>query len=299
MTTKSGRFGDSRTGTGDLKTMPMPNEEVTAPGAYKALERAGWGARAQTYGDLTGRVTARFVEPLLDAAAVSAGMEVLDVGTGPGYAAQQASDRGASVTGVDIADELVALARRRHPEIRFLVADAEELPFEQDSFDAVVSNFTINHLPQPERAVREFARVASPGGRLALSAWETPERNRLLGILIDALRACRVNRPAREPAGPDPHRFADDERFSELLQSAGAEEVQVRTVSFTQRVADSEQLWRGLLGGSVRSAGLVMRQPPRTRDRIRAEFERLAERHRAGDALEVPVSAKIASGRLP
>ena len=66
-------------------------------------------------------------------------------------------------------------------------ADAEELPFAERSFDAVVGNFAINHLPRPERALREFARVLAPGGGIALSTWDSPERNRFLGILVDAL----------------------------------------------------------------------------------------------------------------
>jgi ubiquinone/menaquinone biosynthesis C-methylase UbiE len=132
----------------------------------------GWGPKAETYGRLTGRITDGLVEPLLDAAGVVADMRVLDVGTGPGYAAQRAAQRGAAATGVDTADEMVALARRRSGAVRFLRADAENLPFEERSFDALVCNFAINHLPRPERAIREFARVVLPGGWIALSAWE-------------------------------------------------------------------------------------------------------------------------------
>jgi SAM-dependent methyltransferase len=265
--------------------------------ALKAIERAGWGARAETYDCLTGRITDRLVEPLLDAAGVGGGMEVLDVGTGPGYAARRAFQRGAVATGVDIADEVLALARRRHPGIRFLQGDAEDLPFADCSFDAVVSHFTVNHLPQPERAVTEFARVVAPGRGVALSVWDVPERSRFLGIMRDALRACGVARAPDAPAGPDPHRFADDGEFVRLLRHAGLVGVEVRSVSLTHCVLDGEELWQGLLGGSVRGAGLIMEQPPPTRARIRAEVERLAEQYRADGGLEIPADAKIASGR--
>jgi SAM-dependent methyltransferase len=267
--------------------------------AFKAIERAGWGAKAETYGCLTGRITDRLVEPLLDAAGIAAGMEVLDVGTGPGYAAQRAFQRGAVATGVDIAEEVLALARERHPGIRFLPADAEDLPFAERSFDALVCHFTINHLPQPERAMREFARVVAPGGGIALSAWDLPERSRFLGIMGDAIRACGVAPAQDAPAGPDPHRFADDDEFFRLLRDAGLEGLEVRSVSLTHRVVDADELWHGLLGGSVRAAGLIMEQPPRTRARIRAEVERLAEQYRADRGLEIPAHAKIASGRMP
>ena len=125
------------------------NEAAGSAEAVKALERAGWGEKADSYGLLTGRITARVVEPLLDAAGVAAGMRVLDVGTWPGYAARRASERGAVATGVDIADEMVALARRRQGGIRFLRGDAEDLPFARRSFDALVRNFGINHSRGP------------------------------------------------------------------------------------------------------------------------------------------------------
>ena len=268
-------------------------------GAFKEFERAGWSAKAGTYGLLTGRITARFVEPLLDAAAVAAGMAVLDVGTGPGYAAQAAAQRDAVATGVDIADEVVALAQRRHRGIRFLRADAEDLPFAERSFNALVSNFAINHLPRPERAIREFARVVVPGGWIALSAWDVPARSRFLGIILDALRTCGVADGEEAPAGPNPYRFADDEEFRGLLRSTGLDNVAVRSVSLTHRVADADELWRGMLGGSVRTAGLIMRQPPATRTRVRAAVERLADEHRVDGALAIPACAKIARGRRP
>ena len=230
--------------------------------AFKALERAGWDARAETYDCLTGRITARLVEPLLDAAGVAAGMGVLDVGTGLGYAAQGAAQRGAVATGVDIAEEVLALARRRHRAIRFLPGDAEDLPFAEHSFDALVSNFTINHVPRPEHAIGEFRRVVVPGGSVALSAWDLPERNRILGILVDAVRACGVTRPQEAAAGPDPNRFADDDEFRAAAVKRGSRGRGGPVGLAHPAGADADELWEGMLGGSVRTAGLVMQQPP-------------------------------------
>jgi SAM-dependent methyltransferase len=275
------------------------NEGVGSGEAVKAFERAGWSAKAETYGLLTGRITARLVEPLLDAAGVAAGTRVLDVGTGPGYAAERATRRRAVATGVDIADEVVALARRRHRGIRFVRGDAEDLPFAERSFDALVSNFTIDHLPRPERAIREFARVVVPRGGIAVSAWEVPARNRFLGILVDALRASGVTEAREAHAGPARYRFADEDELRGLLHGAGLEDVEIRSVSLTHRVRDADELWEGMLGGSVRSAGLVMRQPARTRSRIRAAAERLAEEYRVDGGLAIPAGAKIARGSKP
>jgi SAM-dependent methyltransferase len=275
------------------------NDGVGGAEAVKAFEAAGWSAKAETYGLLTGRITARLVEPLLDAAGVAAGTRVLDVGTGPGYAAERATGRRAVATGVDIADEVVALARRRHRGIRFVRGDAEDLPFPERSFDALVSNFVIDHLPRPELAIREFARVVVPRGGIAVSAWEVPARNRFLGILVDALRASGVIEAQEAPGCPARYRFADDDELRGLLQAAGLEDVKIQSVSLTHRVRDAAELWEGMLGGSVRSAGLVMRQPPRTRSRIRAAAERLAEEYRVDGGLAIPAGAKIARGSKP
>jgi SAM-dependent methyltransferase len=267
--------------------------------AFKAVERAGWSEKAETYGLLTGRITVRIVDPLLDAAGAAAGMHVLDVGTGPGYAARRAAERGAVTTGVDIAEEMVALARSRNPGIRFMRADAEELPFPDRSFDALVGNLVVNHLPRPDVAVREFVRVLRREGALALSTWDLPERTRFLGILVEALAECGITRPQEASAGPDPYRFADDDEFRALLRGASCEDVEIRSVSLTHRVGDANELWQGLLGGSVRTAGLVMRQTPGTRRKIRAAVQRLAEEYRVDGELVIPAWAKIARGRKP
>ena len=264
----------------------------------KELERSGWAKKADSYGLLTGRITARFVEPLLDAAGVGPGTRLLDVGTGPGDAARRATERGATATGVDIAGPVVELARKRHGGVRFLRADAEELPFADRSFDALVCNFAINHLPQPERAIREFARVVVPGGGIALTTWDLTGRNRFLGLLADAIQAAGVTAP-EAPAGSDPYRFADNDEFRALLQGAGLADIGVRSLSLIHHVSDADELWHGLLGGSVRTAGLVESQPPATRRRIRAALRRLAEEHRVDGELALPVRAKLARGRRP
>lgn len=194
---------------------------------------------------------------------------------------------------------MLALARKRQSGIRFLWGDAEDLPFPARSFDAVVCNFGINHFPRPEHAIREFARVVTPGGGIALSAWDLPERNRFLGILVDALRVCGVTHPREPPAGPDPYRFADDGEFRALLCGAGLDDVEVRSVSLVRRVSDADELWEGVLGGSVRTAGLVARQPPPVRRRVRAAVVRLAEECRVDGGLAIPARAKIARGRRP
>src|SRR3954451_23945342 len=193
--------------------------------SFKAFEAAGWSQRATTYGRVTGAITARFIDALLDAAAVAAGMRVLDVATGPGHVAAAAAARGAEPVGVDVAEGMLAVARRDHPQLDFRPGDAEALPFPDSSFDAVVGAFVLNHLPRPEVAATELARVLAPGGRLALSVWDVPQRTRCIGLVREAVAAAREAPSAEPPPGPDPFRFADDAQLRALLEGSGLEDV--------------------------------------------------------------------------
>jgi protein-L-isoaspartate O-methyltransferase len=86
--------------------MPPAGAQID-PDAFNAFEAAGWEARANEYHDFAAGLTTRVREPLLDAAEVDGGKRVLDVGTGPGYAAARCAARGARVVGVDVAAEMV------------------------------------------------------------------------------------------------------------------------------------------------------------------------------------------------
>jgi SAM-dependent methyltransferase len=274
-------------------------DEVIDADAFNRFEAAGWEARAERYHRHLGAMTAPVIEPLLDAAGVAPGRRVLDVATGPGYAAAACAVRGASVVGVDVAGAMVALARRLRPELDFRQADAEKLPFGDGEFDAVIANFLVPHVGRPERVAAELARVLAPGGRLALSTWDVPSRGRLVGVLADAVHQAGAAPPADLPPGPPLFRFADEAEFSRLLAGAGLEEVEVRTVTYRQRVAGAEQLWEAFLHGAVRIGAMVRGQPEPVRARIRAAFDRLVEEHATDGGVELPVSVKLATGRKP
>jgi SAM-dependent methyltransferase len=267
--------------------------------AFTAFEAAGWDAKAAGYDDFLGRITGRLVEPLLDAVAVRRGGRLLDVATGPGYAAARAAERGASVVGVDIAEEMVALASRLHPGLGFRVASAEALPFPDDSFDAAVANFALLHFARPELAAAEFFRVLVPGGRLALTVWDAPERARLFGVFLDAVAEAGADPPAEIPVGPPFFRFSDEQELVHLLDDQRFESIDVETISFSHPVSSPDELWTGLLAGTVRTSALIQRQPDELQEQIRAAFDRVVQTHRAGDRLAVPVAVKLASATKP
>jgi SAM-dependent methyltransferase len=261
--------------------------------AFRTFEAQGWERQAPTYDDFLGRITHRLVDPLLDAAGVRAGTRVLDVATGSGHVAAGATGRGAAAVGVDVASAMVALARRRHPGVDFRVGDAEALP--DGSFDAAVANFLVPHLAHHDRAVAELARVLVPGGRLALTTWDVPDRTRLFGVFLDAFDDAGAQPPPDLPVGPPFFRYADDKLFAGLLRDGGLVDVTVQTVAFDHRVSTAAQLWDGILTSTVRTASFVTGQTPEMRAGIRTAFERRVEPY--GGVL--PVSVKLASGGKP
>lgn len=276
-----------------MGTMTAPSSDTSA---FETFEATGWERQATGYDAFFSAITSHTVDPLLDAAGVGPGTRLLDIATGPGLVAASATQRGAAALGVDIADAMVAIARRRWPETQFRRADAHQLPFPDASFDAVTGNFAILHLGRPERAVAEFARVLVPGGILAVTVWDQPERTAMFGALLGALDACGARPPDDIPAGPPFFRFSADDELRALLEQQGFDPVTVRTITFAYPVSAVDELWSGIIGGTVRTSALISRQPVMTQHRVRDAFADSLERYRRGDFLELPTSVKLAAG---
>jgi SAM-dependent methyltransferase len=265
--------------------------------AFDEFEASAWEERVEGYAGFFGAVTGRLVEPLLDLARVRPGTRVLDVASGPGYVAAEAARRGATVSGVDVAEAMVARAAAEHPDIEFRRADAQSLPFEDGAFDAVVGNFGLPHFGRPERAVAEGARVLAPGGRLALTTWDAPAEMRMFGVFLEAVGEAGAGPPDGLPPGPDVFRFSDDGEFRSLLGEAGLVDVEVRRIAFTHPVRSFGDFWGALQNGTVRMASLVRGQSEETRESIRAALERRLAAYGTEGRFDIPVSVKLAAGR--
>jgi SAM-dependent methyltransferase len=114
---------------------------------------------------------------------------VLELGAGPGHVVAALTEAGGDVSGIDFSEVMVAVARRRYPELDFREASAEDLPFEDRSFDAVVSSFVVHHLARPEAVFREVCRVLEPGGRFAFAVFGAPEAQSSIGAFFGAVEA--------------------------------------------------------------------------------------------------------------
>jgi SAM-dependent methyltransferase len=267
--------------------------------AFDAFEEAGWGTKEAAGNDaLAGRVTSRLADALLDAVGAGPGTRVLDIATGPGYVAARAAERGADPVGLDFSETMLAYARSRSPNVEFVRGNATDLPFPDGSFDAAIVAFLLLHVGRPEEVVAEAARVVAPG-RAAFSVWDEPSRGRWLGVVFDAFTAAGAQPPADVPPGPPIFRFADESEFKQLLTGAGLVDVAVETVAFPLRLASGDELWSGLIDGTVRVRPMILGQSAEMQRAIRTHFDELLEKYRTEDGLDVPVSVKLASGRKP
>jgi SAM-dependent methyltransferase len=267
---------------------------------FREFEHAGWEdpATCAAYEDRLGALVAQTVEPLLDAARVTAGDRVLDVATGTGPVADAAARRGASVVGLDFSAEQLRRARDRHPLIAVARADAQALPIGSAGVDTVVAGFGVPHFPDPESFFREAHRVLRPLGRLAFSVWAPPHQSNAYGALFGAL-ARHGTLDVGLPPGPDFFRFSDPGTATASLAAAGFTKVAATPVRQTWELPGTDDVLDSLLRGTVRTAAVLARQSPdvlaAVRDVLRTELRAYDE----GNIVRVPMPAVVVSAVRP
>ena len=183
----------------------------------KAKLKATW--MAGDFGQIA-KVIEGCAQEFIDRLKLSPGSRVLDVACGSGNLAVPAAHKGAEVTGVDIATNLVAQARERAKSeglsIQFDEGDAEQLPYENESFDAVVTMFGAMFAPRPELVASELIRVCKPGGRIAMANW-TP------GGFIGEMFKTTGKHVTPPPNMPSPLKWGDQETVKERLSNGVAD----------------------------------------------------------------------------
>jgi ubiquinone/menaquinone biosynthesis C-methylase UbiE len=268
------------------------------PQAVRDFEHRGWERAAARYGVTFARATQEFIAPLLDRAAVGPSMRVLDLACGPGLLAAAAAEHGAAPVGADFSAAMLAAARARHPAIPFEEAEAEALPFADDRFDAVLSNFGVHHFPDPARALGEARRVLRPGGRIAFTSWAAPPENRAWKLLFDAIAAYGDLDAAEAPPSGGGLRRPEDALA--LLGEAGFVEIAARTIERRWPLAMAGDLVAGFREGTARMAALIEAQPAAALAAIAAAIAQNLEPHRdPGGGYAVPVVAILAYGVKP
>ena len=276
----------------------MAIEKSNSPDMFLEFERAGWGKSIAGYDDAFGVVSRQTVGPLLDAANVKRGMRVLDLCCGPGMLAEGAIARGAQAVGLDFSS-VIELARRLVPKAEFQEGDAQQLPFPDNSFDAVLCGYGLMHVPDAGKVLREILRVLRPGGRAAISVWEKDTPNNGFGLVYVAVRACgNLNVPL--PHGADFFQFGTTERMAAALRETGFADARAQFLKQDWPVRSGDQIMGAVLKGAVRSRALLSAQSDSEKQAIRDFFEKtLNGLPRSGSNFLVPLPAIVGSGTKP
>jgi SAM-dependent methyltransferase len=193
---------------------------------------------------------------VVDAARLRPGQRVLDVACGTGVLAREAAKRAASVAGLDPDPGMLAVAARLAPGIEWRQGIAESLPWPDQSFDAVLSQFGLMFFTDRDRALREMRRVLAPGGRMAVAVWDSLENTpayaaevalleRIAGVpAADALRA--------------PFVLGNPAELMALFAGAGVASVSIATHRGTARFPDVRSMLEADLRGWLPIMGVVL-----------------------------------------
>ena len=262
--------------------------------SFAKFEHEGWQRVAGKYDSVWASSTRQFIPPLLDAAEVSGGMSVLDVGCGPGYVSAAAAARGATPRGLDFSREMVGIAQKMFPEIGFQEGDAQNLPFVSATFDRVLANFALLHVPDPERACAEACRVLKPGGKFGFTVWAALEENPYAKMIDDAIRE-HADLEVDLPAGPPHHLFSGREEFRRALAQAGfdGESMIFKLHSIYWNVPTARYPFDAERDAGVRTAGLLACQTPERLQAIQSAIEESVRRYAKGDGFAIPKAAYV------
>lgn len=259
---------------------------------FDAYERLLWAGRAADYERVFLQLSRRMAEPLLDAVDAGPGIRLLDVGTGPGPVAAAAVARGAQVTAVDADPEMVALAARNVPDARVREGVLPDLDLPYGEYNAVVGNFVINHVGEPDKVVAALRRHLRDGGRLALTCWHQPHT---VGnaLVRRALEKVGASWPDDLPVPPFTE-LGEPGPFAALLESAGLQAVRVEEVQW-DHFADPEEWWPK---PGIGTQGVVLsRLDTATQAAAKAAYDEMVAGMASVDGrIALPVCALLAVG---
>jgi SAM-dependent methyltransferase len=248
-----------------------------------------------SYDAFMGRYSNPLAHLCADAAGVSPGQAVLDVGCGPGALTAVLLERvgKGSVAACDPSDAFVAECTARCPDALVRPGRAEAVPFEPDSFDRVLAQLVMHFVSDPDRAVGEFLRVLRPGGVAAACVWEFGDGMEMLNRFWAAALAL-------DPDAPDEGRhlrFGRPGELAELFDAGGLDAVEETALRVTSTYADFEELWAGFLLGIGPSGAYCLSLPEPARQRLHDQL--FASVGSPTGAFTLGAVARCATGRAP
>jgi SAM-dependent methyltransferase len=277
----------------------------TLDAEIEATQRATWDRIAagwERWDDVVQQMLGPVAETMIRSLGIRADQHHLDVaaGTGqPGLTIAQLSARGQVVL-TDLAPAMLAAARRIAQvngidNIDTYECSANALPFPDGSFDSATCRFGLMFVPNPSRAVAEFARVVRPGGRIAVSVWTEPEENPWATIPTAAIGA-QVAQPAPDSDAPGTFRCATPGAIAALIRAAGLGDVTESDVPVVMTTDSPDQYWRLITELTAPVVAVLEPLDEAARQRIADDVISRARPFQTTGALRIPGMARCVTG---
>jgi len=267
--------------------------------------RSAWNAIAPRYDQVTTPMNQLFAEEALLRVDLGPGVRLLDVACGSGALAIPAARRGARVTAVDLAPEMIErlIARacaERLPAVTGREMNGESLEFPDDTFDVTASQNGISLFSDLKAGLREAVRVTKPGGAVLIIAFGSPYRAEFTAFLLGALRAAVPG--FTPPINPTslPFQLADPDRFRRELAGAGLTDVRVETTTWEMTCRSTDHLWDAVTASNPISAQLTGQLAAEQQSEVKRVLAGML-RERSGGTPEAVLSNEmnIGVGRRP
>jgi ubiquinone/menaquinone biosynthesis C-methylase UbiE len=254
--------------------------------------------------DIIRQMFAPITQALVEDGKIESQHSVLDIATGPGEPALSVAAMAGTngkVFGIDPIPEMVTAARRAAERlglknVQFDVAFADQLPFQADTFDAVISRFGVMFFPSPLDGVREMLRVLKPERKMALAVWHYAERNPFhytLSRVIDRY----VDSPPLAPDALDAFRFARPGKLKDVLAEAGAMDAFERLLQFRiQAPVSVEAFWtlRQEMSDKLRERMAMLSKQQASE--VKSEMLEALSEYSTGEGMSFPAEVLIVSG---
>jgi len=239
-------------------------------------------------------------------ARLRSGLRVLDLGSGTGYPAllgAQTVGPGGSVTGIDLAEQMLEVARRKAislglSNVAFRTGDVTALPFDANSFDAVTSRFCLMFLPEIPKAAAEIARVLKPGGWVAAAVWSAPEKNPSIGLSMAAIKQV-IELPPPDPTAPGIFRLAKPGDLAGMLQQAGLTDVADQEFLAEWSYESAEEYYTSLTDIAAPIQNLMAKLSPDQKNEVKRLILQAAMKYQRGDRIVFPLAVRVVAARKP
>ncbi|HEY5064314.1 MAG TPA: class I SAM-dependent methyltransferase [Xanthobacteraceae bacterium] len=225
-----------------------------------------WSVRAADYAEVQEPTFLPLYESVAARPELAGAKALLDVGCGPGLAAQILAKRIGHIAGVDAAASFIAIAQRRLARAELRVCEMETLPHADGSFDIVTGFNAFQYAARPVSALREAHRVSKPGGHIVIAVWGLPEQCQAAGHL----KALGSLMPPPPPGAPGPFALSDEAKLKAFAAEAGLTPLTVIDVTCPWIYPDLDTALKGMLSAGPAERAIRSSSPERARDAVAA-----------------------------